>query len=361
MKKLFKNLGKVALAGTIGLTALGMGTESASAVEFRAFTESETKYVKNNSGYYSQSHAKWGLIDLSENRSQHGALASNQSPDIADNQLRCVYNSYTDVVKNNVKASPEVSTVHKLTGGYGATVKSQCTQAVATKTYYRFGIDGGKWFKPTEAGRAVTSVFGVNATVYVNVKPRFSDVKIETSYWDEIEYLAKKGIIKGKTSTTFDPKGTLTKSQVASMISRALNLDKKYPANYKFSHKFSDLSTSHWAYRDIMMATEYGIFNKTAKFSDNAFTRGEMAVVLNRAFDIKGSTVAPKNFSDVTVSSVGSEMYNAVRTLSKYSIAQGGTDGKFNPKQKLSRQHFALFMARTMEEGQGFRYLYVQK
>lgn len=149
------------------------------------------------------------------------------------------------------------------------------------------------------------------------MKPRFSDVPIENGYWDEIEYLAKCSIVHGKGDGRFAPRETLTKTHVARMVARALKLEDKYPATYSFTHQFADVPKNHSAYLDIMRVTEAGIFDETASFNgSNGFTRGEMAVVLTRAFDIKGSTIEPKTFSDVQPSTVGQEMYDAIRTSS---------------------------------------------
>lgn len=52
---------------------------------------------------------------------------------------------------------------------------------------------------------------------------KFTDVPTNHAFYKEIEHVVKEGIFNGTTATTFDPKGTVTREQLATVVSRLLN------------------------------------------------------------------------------------------------------------------------------------------
>lgn len=118
--------------------------------------------------------------------------------------------------------------------------------------------------------------------------------------------------------------------------------------NLASAKSFPDVQTNHWAYKEINYLTERGIINGTPegyfKPSDNV-TRGQMAVALVKAFDLK-STGAHVRFKDVPFTHWA---YDYVVILAQNNITVGFPDGSFAPTAKVTREQFAAFLARLQE------------
>ncbi len=169
----------------------------------------------------------------------------------------------------------------------------------------------------------------------------FSDVPRYSSAHSEITYLAQNGVIRGTSYDTFSPNNYVTNRQVAAMLVRALQLGNEAPRN----PKLKDVPTTDSGYKDIAIAIQNGIFPKTEYFYPNAYTtREEMARALTHAFQLKGnkSTI----FKDV---SKNYWAYQYIDALATHNITTGYPNQTFIPKNKLTRAHFSLFLARALE------------
>jgi len=97
---------------------------------------------------------------------------------------------------------------------------------------------------------------------------------------------------------------------------------------------FKDVPSSHFASGYIMKASEKGIISgyKNKSFlPNNPVTRGEMALMLNRALNLGASTIP-----------------DATSKLMSLGIAKGYPDGTFGSSFTLTRAHFAVFLARAI-------------
>jgi len=114
----------------------------------------------------------------------------------------------------------------------------------------------------------------------------FADVS--DNYWakDEIEIAYQYGIVKGVKEGEFAPEEQLTREQMAAMLSRIFNYESGSISNY--SNPFSDISSNHWAYKDILILNKFNVFTgyEDGKFRPkNSITRAEMAALMNRISD----------------------------------------------------------------------------
>jgi N-acetylmuramoyl-L-alanine amidase len=157
----------------------------------------------------------------------------------------------------------------------------------------------------------------------------FSDVPTTHSAKQEIEYLSTRGIINGTLNGEFLPNKEVTRAQAAAMIGRALQFNGE-----KRSTSFKDVSSNHFASGYIFEASKKGIISgyKNDTFQPNkSITRGEMALMLNRAFNLGASTIP-----------------DATSKLMSLGIAQGYPNGTFGSSFTLTRAHFAVFLAKTI-------------
>ena len=100
-----------------------------------------------------------------------------------------------------------------------------------------------------------------------------------------IEALASRGIITGKTEDRFEPDGTMTRAEFATIIARGLGLPKMSVANFK------DVTANDWFYNYVGTAYNYGIIKgvSESEFNPNGtITREEVAVMVTRAAKLCG-------------------------------------------------------------------------
>ena len=168
----------------------------------------------------------------------------------------------------------------------------------------------------------------------------FPDTK---SSRDEILYLAEKGIINGYSSGNFGPNDSIKRVHAVQMIMRDLGVD---TSNVK-NPNFKDVSPGDYGYAEIAKAAELKIISGMGDgtFAPNkTLTRGQMAIILVNAYKLKGEN--PKLFKDVDKHYAKS----AISTLAAHNITNGYSDGTFRPNDILTREHFALFMARQLND-----------
>ncbi len=158
----------------------------------------------------------------------------------------------------------------------------------------------------------------------------FTDVGTTHRAQEEIYFLNNKGIVNGVTSTRFAPDNNVTRAEAAIMLGRAIGVK----AN-KQDTNFTDVPRSNGASGYIKVMADKGIINgyPGGEFRPYAtLTRGEMALLINRAFDWeKGSVSAAAN------------------KLVNLGIAQGMADGSFGTQNIIKRADFAVFVARSIE------------
>jgi len=168
----------------------------------------------------------------------------------------------------------------------------------------------------------------------------FKDVSDDNTLITEIDYLVEKGIINGYPNDFFKPNAYVTRAQAAVMLSRALGLQ---TANVK-DPKYQDVPTTHAYFKEIAAVHNAGIFDSAQKFNPEAtLSRGDMAIVLQRAFKLKESE--RYYFSDVTEKTKG---YKEIYTIASKNITRRYTDGSFKPDLPLTRAHFSAFLARAL-------------
>jgi Leucine-rich repeat (LRR) protein len=171
----------------------------------------------------------------------------------------------------------------------------------------------------------------------------FPDVTETYRFYEEIKFLTAKGIINGFPDGNFHPNETVTRAQAAIMIGRALDLDETIRPTI-----FDDVKSASMASGYIASATEKGIITG---FPDGTFrpndpvTRGQMAIIISRAFELKEESSYV--FPDV---STQSSSYVHIKRIMAEGITTGYPDGTFRPSKKLIRGEFSAFMARAWED-----------
>jgi peptide/nickel transport system substrate-binding protein len=176
------------------------------------------------------------------------------------------------------------------------------------------------------------------AIVGVTMEPRFSDVPFDFRAYQHIEYLASKGIINGYSDGTFRPNANITRAQAAIMIVRAIGLD-----TGGASSMFTDVPSTHSAYKFISAANQAGIINgySDGTFKPNAnVTRAQIAIMVQRAFNVQASGTVV-SFTDVPE---GYAPKKFIEILASQKIVNGYSDGTFKPLNNVTRAQFSIMM-----------------
>lgn len=167
----------------------------------------------------------------------------------------------------------------------------------------------------------------------------FKDVSESYRFYDDIDFLSDAQIISGYPDGRFAPNDQVTRAQAAIMIGRTFDLD-----GTKRSTSFKDVSSNSVASGYIDSAVEAGIITG---FPDGTFrpgqtvTRGQLAILLTRAFDLEETTTI--KFKDV---SPASKAYPYIGQLLAAGITSGYPDNTYRPNESVTRGQFAAFMSR---------------
>ncbi|MBU8907633.1 S8 family peptidase [Desertibacillus haloalkaliphilus] len=176
-----------------------------------------------------------------------------------------------------------------------------------------------------------------------NSKVTFTDVPASHWAYSSIHFVYGKGWMVGKGVNTFSPNTNLTRAEAATVIVRVLDLKEISPDTLPFT----DVSPSHWAYNSIRIIHQHGIMRgvTTHRFGANdEIAREQMAVILYRLFlDEEEKELFENPFTDIT-----SDHWAYHEILSNYQAGYFGgfEDGSFQPKQILTRAQMAALLQR---------------
>jgi N-acetylmuramoyl-L-alanine amidase len=157
----------------------------------------------------------------------------------------------------------------------------------------------------------------------------FYDVGASHRAKEEIYYLAQGQIVRGNSSGYFFPDSYVTRAEAAAIIGRSLNFD-----GTQRPTTFTDVGKAHFASGYIQEAANRKIITgyKDGSFHPNQLvTRGEMALLMSRAYSFDASTISA-----------------AIQSLITKGIAQGMADGTFGKDKPIKRSDFAVFIARAI-------------
>lgn len=173
----------------------------------------------------------------------------------------------------------------------------------------------------------------------------FTDVE---NSWakNDILSIVDMGWMKGTSNVNFSPNETITRAQAAATLVRALGLEEINATN---GDKFTDVSSTHWANKEIQIAAKKGIFagvgNK--KFApEEPVTREQMATLLSRITNYHKNTTDYKNpFIDVKAG----WSYDSIMQMNRAGVFVGFEDKTFRPKVRMSRAEMAAVLNRVKD------------
>ncbi|MDW0116080.1 S-layer homology domain-containing protein [Sporosarcina thermotolerans] len=157
-------------------------------------------------------------------------------------------------------------------------------------------------------------------------------------YKAAVDYLVANKITQGFSKTEFGVYAKIKRVDAAVLVVKALNLDTTFVKDAGFKDVPARAANA------VNILVEKGIMegeSKTIFGSDAELTRGEMALILSKAYKLDGADTTIQ-FNDV------SDKYSAaVKALVKYNITQGTTETLFGTSNSITRGDMAIFIHRV--------------
>lgn len=151
------------------------------------------------------------------------------------------------------------------------------------------GYPDGTYRPQTKMERQHVAALLSRAVPLPAVKPgkAFKDVLVTHRNYSDIRALQRAGIIDGTANGYFQPKGPITRAQMAKILTETFQLK-----NDGVTHPFKDVPSTHWANGAIgaLYANDITSGNSHGNFQpEGVVTRGEYARFLHRALLLKGN------------------------------------------------------------------------
>lgn len=207
-----------------------------------------------------------------------------------------------------------------------------------------------------ESDTEVTSRFGlygkhedITYKEIIHKGKTFADI-VNCTGKAEIELLAERGIINGKTAESYDPQATMTRAEFATIVVNALGLPEKS------GMKFVDVDDNEWYAPHIKTAYRYGIVKGVSHNEFNpqgTITTEEAAAMVERAAKLAGI----KTDMDVLSAKDILEKFEDFNSISAWSISSIGycvKDGilddanAINSKEAVTREKIAVMLYRML-------------
>lgn len=183
------------------------------------------------------------------------------------------------------------------------------------------------------AGTITGLLFGtINPT---QAASEFRDIPSSYPYKEAIDSLVTKGVISGYADGTFRPKDGVTRGQFAAFVARYLKLEASKTS-------FIDVTPSNSLYSEINKAASAGIINGYAGGlfkPNNPVTRADIAVMLDRALQLKGNFTQTKELTYSDYSKFrGGYADTSVKRMTFYGIMSAYSSNQFAPTVQGTRE-----------------------
>ncbi len=177
----------------------------------------------------------------------------------------------------------------------------------------------------------------------------FTDVAADAWYKDAVASVYSEGIMKGVTSTTFDPLKSLTRAEFVTILGRMEKCEEN------LAYGFTDVPDGAWYAPYVGWAEIAGIvngYNGDAKAfaGDRNISRAEMMVMTARYMKHKWisfeDSADAKEFTDKALVESLTWASDGINVTRKAGLIKGDAEGNFNPTANASRAEIATIIVR---------------
>ena len=257
---------------------------------------------------------------------------------------RVGFTSSSDLTGDNPDGNTEMF-MHDTTAATNSQVSF--TADVTALTYLALSADGTQLALTADLDLAGGNLDG-NHELFLGacgaLTPSFSDVDVDATYFDQIEWMVAARIASGFPNGTFKPQDAVKRQQMANFM---YNLAGRPEFTPPVDQTFVDYPPSSTYYEQVEWMADEEI---ASGFPDGTFRpqepvkRQQMA---NFLYNLAGQPtfVPPSNanrtFSDYPANST---YYKQVEWMAAEEVASGFPDGTFRPQEPVKRQQMANFM-----------------
>ena len=174
----------------------------------------------------------------------------------------------------------------------------------------------------------------------------FKDYNAKSWYAEAVSAAVNNGLLYGKSSTTLDPNGDMTRAEMAAIINRSFGCYVKADIS-----KYTDVSKSKWYYDDVKMAVQMGTYNgrsNSAMAPDAPISRQEAMTVVARALELDYDAYAK---TDLSAFSDRSEISNWALPYVRAMVGADYIHGRgkvLAPLDNITRAEFAQIFYNTI-------------
>ncbi|MCK8487029.1 S-layer homology domain-containing protein [Paenibacillus sp. MBLB2552] len=206
-------------------------------------------------------------------------------------------------------------------------------------------------FQTAANGDSEAAFYAMHNSLYTVIRSErsFSDVQ---GHWakPDIERLASKLIVDGKSDKTFDPEGLVTRAEFAALLTRSLGI-----ADTSGGAGFADVTPDVWYAGAAGAALDAGLVTgyEDGTFRPNeAITREQMAVMIDRAIAFAGES--PTEAAAFAAAFEDAEAISgwarpAVGRLLELHVILGVSENSFAPEAAATRAQCVVMLRHMLE------------
>ena len=171
----------------------------------------------------------------------------------------------------------------------------------------------------------------------------FRDFDKSAWYAEAVSAAVDNGLLYGKSSTTLDPNGDMTRAEMAAIINRSFGCYKTADIS-----QYKDVAKSKWYYKDVALAVQMGTYNgrsASAMAPDAPISRQEAMTVVARALELDYDAYAK---TDLSAFSDRSEISNWALPYVRAMVGADYIHGRgkvLAPQDDITRAEFAQIFA----------------
>ena len=167
----------------------------------------------------------------------------------------------------------------------------------------------------------------------------FKDYDAKSWYAEAVSADVNNGLLYGKSSTTLDPNGDMTRAEMAAIINRSFGCYKAADIS-----QYKDVSNSKWYYKDVALAVQMGTYvgrSSSAMAPDAPISRQEAMTVVARALELDYDSYSK---TDLSAFSDRSEISNWAMPYVRAMVGADYIHGRgkvLAPLDNITRAEFA--------------------
>ena len=176
----------------------------------------------------------------------------------------------------------------------------------------------------------------------------FTDVKLDAWYHEAVDYVVSEGLMNGTATNVFDPNGTTTRAQIATILYRI----EGEPSVEGMENPFEDVSADAWYAAAVIWAANVGVVNGTSETTfapGSEITREQMVTMLWRyAEEPEAEAHILSAYADAD--KVGDYAAEAFAWAISEGIVKGATETTLAPQGTATRAQIATILMRYLEQ-----------